>query len=246
MLADERDTFSQVARHARLHPGHALARDVVDEAGAALDDGGDAFVRRGGCDEPDGAEAGVAHQLFVGVGFLGRQVEHEQSVHARVGGVGDELLHAAAVQEVEINVEDNRDFRLAPDFSDGRQELRRRGAALQAALGGELVHEAVRQRVAEGDAKLEDVHTRAVEGERELARGLEMGVTRADVNDEGLLGVLLEPGEAGGDAVHAVWILRLAGIVARLFDSQTRRSPSRVRFGSTAVISGSLEAINSA
>ena len=41
-------------------------------------------------DEVDVAQAGLAHERFVVVAFLRRQIEHEQTVHARLGGVVDE------------------------------------------------------------------------------------------------------------------------------------------------------------
>lgn len=153
VAADEGDAVGKVAGDAALHAGDAFAGDVVDEAGAAPDDLGDAVFRRGGGDEPDGAEAGAAHELFVFVRFFGRQVEDEQAIHARAGGVGDEFLHAAAVEEVIIDVEDDGDFRVATDVSDSGKKPRRGGAAFQAALGGELVDEAISERVTERDAE---------------------------------------------------------------------------------------------
>ena len=62
------------------------------------------------------------------------------------------------MDEVEVDVEDDRDLRLPTDGRHGRQHLGGCGAGFQTALGGELVHHAVGQRIAERHAELEDVH----------------------------------------------------------------------------------------
>ena len=65
------------------------------------------------------AQARLAHQRLVVVRFLGGQIEDEQAIHARAGGIGDEPLHADLVDEVEVNVEDNGRLGFAPDGGDG-------------------------------------------------------------------------------------------------------------------------------
>ena len=75
-------------------------------------------------------------------------------------------------------------MRVLADVLDGRQKFRRSRAAFQTALGGELIHQTVGERIAEGHAEFQDVHARPVEREREVMRGLQMRIARADVSDE--------------------------------------------------------------
>jgi hypothetical protein len=50
-----------------------------------------------------------------------------------------------------------------------------------------LIDQAVREWIAERHAQFEDIHASLIERERELARRGEIGITRADVNDESFL-----------------------------------------------------------
>ena len=86
---------------------------------------------------------------------------------------------------------------------DGFQDLGGRGAGFQAALGGELIDQAVGQRIAERHAQFEHIHAGLIEGQRELAGGFEVRIARADVNDKALLALLLEPGKPFDDAIHS-------------------------------------------
>ena len=88
------------------------------------------------------------------------------------------------------------------DGGDGVQNLRRRGAGFQAALRGKLVHQAVGQRIAERHAQFQNVHARLVEGEGQFARGGQIRVARADIDDETLLAGALEPRKAFLNAIH--------------------------------------------
>ena len=74
------------------------------------------------------------------------------------------------------------------DFSriggHGFQNFRRGGAGFQSALGGELVDQSVGERIAERHAEFEHVHADFVEGQRQLARGVQVRIARADIDDE--------------------------------------------------------------
>lgn len=169
-----------------LHAGDAFAGDVVDEALGAAGDPFDAGVRGGWGDEPDGAHAGLAHEGFVVIGFLGGEVEDEEAIDTGGGGVGDEVVEADAVEEVEVDVEDDGDLGVATDFGDGLEDPGGGGAGGEAALGGELVDNTVGEGIAEGDPEFEDIDAGAIEFEGELAGGFEVGITGADVDDESL------------------------------------------------------------
>lgn len=210
---DLRDLRGEIRCDAGLHSGHAFTGDVVDETCTAFDDGGHAVFRRGRRDEVDVAKARLFHQGFVVVTFFRGQIQYEQAVHARPGGLVDELFHADAMDEVEIDVEDDGDLRLLADVRNGFQQAGRGGAGFQAALGGELVHQAVRERIAKGHAQFQDIHARLIEFQRQLASGFQMRIARADIDDEGLFAGALELGEAGFNTIHVPGIVpaQLAG-----------------------------------
>jgi hypothetical protein len=112
------------------------------------------------------------------------------------------------MDEVEINVEHDRDLRLLADGRDGFQNFGRGRARLETALCGELIHQAVGKRIAERHAEFKHVHAGPVEGERELARGVEVWVAGANVNDQSLLAGFLQCGEFLDDAVHVLSVSR--------------------------------------
>ena len=81
------------------------------------------------------------------------------------------------------------------------------------ALGGELIHQTVGQRIAERHAEFQDVHARLVERERQLARGFEIRIARADIDDEAFLLRLLQVGRTSGryDSWAGIVSVRVAG-----------------------------------
>jgi hypothetical protein len=135
-------------------------------------------------------------------GFLGRQVEHEQTIHARNRSFIYKALQPKVMHQVEVEVKDDGDLRFLPDRSDRFEYLGGRGAGFQAALGGELVHEPVRQGITERHAQLEHVHADAIEGQGELSRGFEVRIAGAEVDHQALAASLAQVAEAFGDAIH--------------------------------------------
>ena len=79
-----------------LHAGDAFARDVVNEARAALDDQFDAVIGCGRRDEVDIAKPGLAHERLVAVALLGGQIQNQQTIHTGLGRVPDEPLSLSA------------------------------------------------------------------------------------------------------------------------------------------------------
>ena len=168
-------------------------------------------------------KAGPAHQRFVIVRFLRRQIEHQQAVHARLRRVFDEPFQADLVNEVEINVEDNRDLRVAGgSAATVARTLGGVVAGFETALRGELVHQAVGQRIAERHAQFQHVHARLVEGQREPARGVQIRIARADIDDETLFALALEPRKTFHDAIHSTEF-QVSG-----FKFQVRKRYSRI------------------
>ena len=104
-----------------LHAGDALARHVINEAFAALDDQFDPVQRRGRRDEIDRAQAGGSHQRLVPPRLFRRKIEHEQPIDAGICGGLHELGESPLVQQVEIDVEDERDAGRLADSRNGLQ-----------------------------------------------------------------------------------------------------------------------------
>jgi len=67
-------------------------------------------------------------------------------------------------------------LRLLADGLHGLQDFGRGGARFQPALGGELVDQAVGQRITERHAQLQHVNAELVELKRELACGLKVWI----------------------------------------------------------------------
>ena len=185
-----------------LHAGDAFARHIINEPRAALDDVGDPVFRGGRRNEVDIAQPGRAHQRLVGVRFLGREIQHQQAIHSRLGGVRDECLQTDPVDEIEIDVEHDRDLGVPPDGRHRFQHPGRGSAGIQAALGGQLVDQAIRQRIAERHAQLQHVHAGAVKGQRQLARRLQIRIPRADIDHNLFPAVALQPGKSFLNAIH--------------------------------------------
>ena len=177
-----------------LHPGDAFPRHVINKTRAAFDDQLDAIVRGGWRDEVNHAKSGFGHERLVIFRFFRRQVERQEAVHAGAGGIVDELFQAVPVHQVEINVEDDGDLRLLADGGDGFQHFGRGRAGFQPALGGQLIDQAVRQRIAERNAQLQDINADAIEGQRQLAGGFEVGVAGADIDNEAFVRLFVSIG----------------------------------------------------
>jgi hypothetical protein len=71
-------------------------------------------------------------------------------------------------------------------------------------LRGELIHEAIRQWIAEGNAEFENIHPSPIEREREIVRGRKVRIAGADVNDKALFSVALEALKPFADPIHSV------------------------------------------
>lgn len=196
MLTDAAGHVADGSADGGLHAGDTFAGDVVDEALGAAGDPFDAGIRGGGSDEPDGAHAGLPHECLIVIGFLRGQIEDEESIDTGGGGLGDEVVETDAMEEVEIDVEDDGDLGVASDVGDGLEDFGRGGAGGEATLGGELVDDAIGEWIAEGDTEFEDIDSGVIEFEGELAGGFEVGIAGANVDDETLAVLGAETGEA--------------------------------------------------
>ena len=92
----------------------------------------------------------------------------------------------------------------------------RRRAGFQPALGSELIHQPVRQRIAERHAQFQDGHARLIERECQLTRGFEIRIARADVNNEAFLVCLFQVRKLLDDSIHEQELFRCGWSVASL------------------------------
>jgi hypothetical protein len=69
-------------------------------------------------------------------------------------------------------------------------------------LGGQLIYEPVGERIAEGNANFENIHSSTVEGHRELLRGGQIRISGANIDDKSLFTGGFELGEFLDDTVH--------------------------------------------
>jgi hypothetical protein len=106
------------------------------------------------------------------------------------------------MDDVEINVEDDWDLGLLTDGGDCFEQLRRRSAGFKTALGGELIHQTVCKRIAEGNAEFQHVHACFIEFQSQLACGFEIWISCPDIDNESFFVIALQFGEAFHDAIH--------------------------------------------
>ena len=83
-----------------------------------LDDFANARLRSGRRDEIHQMQPGLLDFFLKFRSFLGRQIERQHTVNARRSGVLRETLQAVAVDQIEIDVEHNRNP--APFFANFR------------------------------------------------------------------------------------------------------------------------------
>ena len=86
-----------------------------------------------------------------------------EPIDSSLCGIFDELLQAIVMQQVVVNIEHNRNLRLATNFSHRLQHPRRRRPRFQTALGGQLIDNSIGQRIAERNTDFEHINAEFVE-----------------------------------------------------------------------------------
>ena len=108
-----------------------------------------------------------------------------------------ETFESELEDRIQVSVEDDRDLGARPDLADAIEHAGNGGARFQGTLRGELIDEAVGERIGKRDAELEDVGAGFFEGESEIDGAREIGIAGADVGDE----CFLVPGTEGGETL---------------------------------------------
>ena len=104
------DLGGDADREAGLLAGDAFARDLVNETLGGFRDEFHALRWGRGRDEADREETVGFHQFRVASGFIGREVEDEQTVSSGGRGIGVEAVVAVDVNGIEIGEEDDGDL----------------------------------------------------------------------------------------------------------------------------------------
>ena len=204
MAAQAGQGGTEALRGGGVGAGDAGDADVVDEAGAALEHGGQAVVVGGGGDEADDVQAvcggvGQDHR-----GLLGGEVDDDEAVDAGFRGIGAEALGAVAGDGVEVAHEDDGGVVVGlPKGFDHGEGFAQGCAGLEAAEAGGLDGGAVGHGVGEGHADLDEVGAGGGHAVEDGGAGGEVGVVGLEEGDEGAAVLLFEGGEAGGDAAHS-------------------------------------------
>src|SRR5205085_1267927 len=102
---------------------------------------------------------------------------------------------------VHVGVQHNGNLALVPNAAHAFEDTFQRRAGRQGARAGELVHDSVGERIAEGDADLHEIHARTFECGNKFTRGTKGRVAAAQVGDESGPTFRAQPGECGVDAI---------------------------------------------
>ena len=139
------------------------------------------------------------------VGLLGRQVDHDQSVHTRRGGIDAEALRSVGQDRVEIAHQyDRGGIIVGAEIAHHRQGARDGSAGAQRAQAGGLDDRAVRHRVGERHADLDQVGARAGHAAQDGHGGGGIGVPCLEEGDQRATVLGAQLGETGGNAAHAI------------------------------------------
>ena len=167
-------------------PRDALEGDVVEKPGRLRRDAAHPRDRGRGREQEDGVDAVLAKRSEQRLPLLGRHVDDDDAVDSRCGRRFGEPGVTHRDDRVEIAHEDQT--RLAVVRTELAREVEHAGeghAGRESALPGPLDHRAVRHRIGERDAELDDVRTSLHEAREEAAGHLGGGVSGRDEGYEG-------------------------------------------------------------
>ncbi len=227
---DARDRLFHLRRIGRRRAGDAGDRHVIDEARGVLQDRRQPLVVRGRCRETDEVEAGVKRRHAHLVVFLGRQVDDDETVHARGFRIGEEFLDAIDVNRIVVaHQHDRRRVVAGAEVAHELQRLAHRLPGIERAQARRLHGRAVGHRVGEGHAELDHVGARRRQRLGDRERRLGVGVARGDERHQRGAAFRLQRGEALLDTrAHADFLLRSSSLrfSARIAAMRTFAVPS--------------------
>lgn len=167
-----------------LCSGHAGAGDEVEESGGDSGDFGEALVCGSRCAEENGVEMMRGEDAAIVVGLLGSEIGDENAVGACVGSGSSEFFEAHLQDGIVVAEEDEGNLAGLANLADEVDDLTKSGAGFESAFRGALDGGAVGERIAEGNAKFDDIGARIRESENKFVRGGESGIAGGDVGDD--------------------------------------------------------------
>src|SRR6476646_7190987 len=144
------DTIAEGRRDTLLRPRDTFARHVVDQPGRLRADVLDSLRRCRRRNQPN------VERAFARLILFRRKIEDQEAVDSRGARGAMELFEAELEYRVQVSVENNRNLRALANLSDAFENAGDRRPGFESALGSELVHKAVGQRIRKGNAQLED------------------------------------------------------------------------------------------
>ena len=176
-------------------------RDVIDESARTREHGLEpGRIGRGGDEADHGDPRRLGQRAQLGV-LLGRQVDDDEPVDSGGRRVAHEGRVAVAVDRIVVAHEDEWGLALARAEAAGEgQGLAQGHPCLEGALARRLDGGAVRHRIGERHAELDEVGPRRRQSLEEGERGRSIRIARGDEGDETGAALGLEGGEAVLDA----------------------------------------------
>ena len=111
------------------------------------------------------------------------------------------FLASKLENRIQITVKHDRDLRSGPDLANAIEYATERCAGGQRALVGELIDDSVSQRIRKRQPELDQISARSLQCERDLDSSAQIRIAGANVRNESLAILGMEPGEAIVDAV---------------------------------------------
>ena len=116
--------------------------------------------------------------------FLRRKIEDQQAVDASLRSLTMETLKTELENRVHVGIKDDRHLRTGADLANAIEHSRNGDAGFQGTLSGELIDQAVGQRVGKWDSQFDDICAGLFESQSEVNRSRKIRIAGADVSDE--------------------------------------------------------------
>lgn len=203
VLADQGKPFAEVLGHLFPFPGYPFSTDIIDKSGGVPANPLNPVLRRGRGHNVDGLEPGVPAGGLPFAGFLRRQVEDQDGIDPSIAGAAGIVRKALGEDQVVVGIQDNRRLREGADFTDQMEDPSLVHAGGQGPFGGQLVGQAVSQRIRKRDAQFQDIGAAFDQRPADFPGRIKIRITGADVGDKDRPLLLAGGGESVVQSIHA-------------------------------------------
>ncbi|MOA05290.1 hypothetical protein D3C78_1248830 [compost metagenome] len=203
MATQTGDRFLDVFQRGGTGAGHTGHRDVVDEAGAAVENGRQAHIVGGWRGQANEVQARGLRRVAQLAVMFGRQVDHDQTINASLLGFGNEARYAVHVDRVEVTHQHQRRFVVVlAELANHLQGFRQILFGTQRTDVGELDGRAVSHRVGEGHAQLDHIGASRRQALEDCQGGVIARVASGHEGHQGGTVLFLEFGKTRLQAAH--------------------------------------------